>query len=242
MMSRSLRALVTIVAGACVAAGIGLTSSSASAVAPCSTGWVALTFDDGPVPTDTNPIIDILASHKVPATFFLVGQQLDASEDNKATARRAVSTGNRVENHTYTHPHLTQITAAQLNEEFTKTTNSMLAAGLPRPKLQRPPYGETNLTVERAGENLGLTQVLWNVDPRDWENPSAESPPQSGASRRSPEQHHRHPAERRLTRTRARRTARDHQRPAHRRVLPSPSWSRTPGWSPASAKIRLVAG
>src|SRR5690349_4193931 len=65
---------------------------------------IALTFDDGPDPTWTPQILDLLSQNKVPATFFVVGTEVVR---NRTITERAVREGHTVANHTMTHPSLT---------------------------------------------------------------------------------------------------------------------------------------
>lgn len=67
---------------------------------------VVLTFDDGPVPTRTDRILDILDEHCVKATFFVVGQMALA---HPALARRIRSDGHTVAVHSHTHANLVQV-------------------------------------------------------------------------------------------------------------------------------------
>jgi peptidoglycan/xylan/chitin deacetylase (PgdA/CDA1 family) len=62
---------------------------------------VILTFDDGPDPDDTPPILAALAEQCVRATFFVIGAKVDAHPD---LARRELAEGHTIAHHTYTHP------------------------------------------------------------------------------------------------------------------------------------------
>ena len=139
---------------------------------PESTGKVALTFDDGPDPTPTNTpsILNILKSKGVKATFFVVGQRVNQYPE---LVSREYAEGHKVENHSYTHPDLTKLSNSQVNQELADTNAAIVAAGVPKPDLFRPPYGYTNATVKSIGASLGLTETLWTYDPKDWENPPA---------------------------------------------------------------------
>jgi len=133
---------------------------------------VALTFDDGPHPELTPQLLDILRQQGVRATFYVVGRNVDAYPE---IARRIVAEGHEIANHTYNHPHLTQVGAARLDSEITKTTESIQRATGRRPTNMRPPYGSINARVEQAllGKH-GLDVIMWSVDPLDWKRPGAE--------------------------------------------------------------------
>ena len=137
---------------------------------PDSTKTVALTFDDGPQQNSTPQILDTLRAYNVKATFFVVGKQVNTTP---TLAQREYAEGHSVQNHTYTHPHLTTLSETEVRSQLADTNAAIEAAGLPKPYRFRPPYGETNSTVVSVGQSLGLTQTLWDVDPNDWAGPSA---------------------------------------------------------------------
>ena len=64
---------------------------------------VYLTFDDGPSETVTPKILDILKTENVKATFFVLGNSIDSSEESKNILKREVSEGHSIGNHTYSH-------------------------------------------------------------------------------------------------------------------------------------------
>lgn len=131
---------------------------------------VALTFDDGPNPRFTPQILDILYEHQVPATFFLVGQQM---EGQGWLVRKIAASGHEIGNHTNSHPDLTTLEEPQILEEIQKTQDKLREI-LPdyTMKFLRPPYGRQNETVCQSSP---LPLILWNVDSGDWEEPQAEA-------------------------------------------------------------------
>ena len=147
-----------------------LQGGSARAQTQSTAGIVRLTFDDGPVRPNTRRVLDVLRKRGVKATFFVVGQQ---ARRYPSLVRRAYSEGHSVQNHTYTHADLTTLTNAGIKRELRATNRTIKEAGVPRPYRFRPPYGATSARVRSVGASLGLTQTLWSVDPRDWENPPA---------------------------------------------------------------------
>jgi peptidoglycan/xylan/chitin deacetylase (PgdA/CDA1 family) len=142
---------------------------SSPTVAWPGAGEVALTFDDGPGPA-TTPIVAALAREGVTATFFAVGRAVAA---DPATARAEVAYGNEVEDHTWDHADLTRLDVAQVQTELVSTADAIEHAGGARPTCFRPPDGITNAAVVTDAAAVGLRQVLWNVDPRDWSRPGA---------------------------------------------------------------------
>lgn len=131
---------------------------------------VALTFDDGPNPRFTPQILDILYEHQVPATFFLVGQQM---EGQGWLVRKIAASGHEIGNHTDSHPDLTTLEGTQILEEIQKTQEA-LGEILPDYTMNflRPPYGRQNETVCQSSP---LPLILRNVDSGDWEDPQAEA-------------------------------------------------------------------
>ena len=68
-------------------------------------GKLALTFDDGPDPEWTPAILKILKDKHVPATFFMIGSNMEA---HPGLVQRVLADGHEVGNHTYTHPNLAE--------------------------------------------------------------------------------------------------------------------------------------
>jgi peptidoglycan/xylan/chitin deacetylase (PgdA/CDA1 family) len=131
---------------------------------------VALTFDDGPS-SDTLPMLAVLERYNVPATFFTVGYLAAARPDLLVAEANA---GMSVEDHSWDHPDLTRLSIPAIDDELTRAANAIQTAIGRRPTCFRPPYGSTNTTVAAEGAKLGLTQILWNVDPSDYLRPGAD--------------------------------------------------------------------
>lgn len=155
---------------AVVLAAASVVSPGPASAAVC-TGYVGLTFDDGPT-TRTQSLLNALRQNGLRATMFNVGQAAAASP---ALVRAQVSAGMWVGNHSYTHPHLDQMTRTQIDSEISRTQRAITAAGGGTPKLFRPPYGGTNATVQSVAAQYGLRQILWDVDTQDWNNASVDA-------------------------------------------------------------------
>lgn len=172
-MSRGAAARV-VAAATCALAGVtgppGLPSAGAAATAPCSQGLVALTFDDGPAAAVTGRLLDVLSARQVPATFFVLGSRVDATPK---LARRAYRHGFAVAGHTYRHELLTGLSDADIRGTVRATAKAMRRAGVRPLPLVRPPYGAVDARVRSVLAGMGLTSVLWDVDPRDWSDGSA---------------------------------------------------------------------
>ncbi|MBB4930666.1 peptidoglycan/xylan/chitin deacetylase (PgdA/CDA1 family) [Lipingzhangella halophila] len=135
-----------------------------------NTRCVALTFDDGPG-SRTPDLLDTLAEHDAPATFFQTGEMIDRYPE---TVRRAYAEGHQLGNHTINHPDLTPLDAAEIRDELAPVNEQIWRLTGDRPVIQRPPYGATNETVAEVSQELGLAQILWNVDTEDWKDRDSE--------------------------------------------------------------------
>jgi peptidoglycan/xylan/chitin deacetylase (PgdA/CDA1 family) len=129
------------------------------------TGYVGLTFDDGPHPSTTMPLLEALRAHGAPATFFIWGEHAEAHPD---LLRAEVSAGMWIANHTYTHPRLSRLGEPAVVDEIASTQRTIRRITGLTPTLFRPPYGDTNTGIRAGAARLGLTEVLWSVDTLDW--------------------------------------------------------------------------
>lgn len=137
--------------------------------APPRPGEIALTFDDGPNPTWTPRLLDILASHEVRATFFLLGAQANAEPE---LVRRMVAAGHVIGNHTWSHPNLARSSSEVIREELKRTQQTLEQITAAPVKFFRPPYGARRPEVFRIAREMDLELVLWNAMVPDWSDPS----------------------------------------------------------------------
>ncbi len=131
----------------------------------CPNGYVGLTYDDGPNPSNTTSLLNALRANNLRATMFNTGQNAAA---NPSLVAAQVAAGMWVANHSYTHPHMLTLSASAMSSELSRTQSAIQAAGGGTPAIFRPPYGETNATLESAASALGLRTVTWDVDSQDW--------------------------------------------------------------------------
>ncbi|MEV5269022.1 polysaccharide deacetylase family protein, partial [Streptomyces werraensis] len=129
-------------------------------------------FDDGPSTGSTMNLLNALKQNGLRATMFNTGQNAVA---NPSLVKAQVDAGMWVANHSYTHPHMTQLSQAQMESEISRTQQAIASAGGGTPKLFRPPYGETNSTLRSVEAKYGLTEVIWDVDSQDWNNASTDA-------------------------------------------------------------------
>ncbi|MFF9774768.1 polysaccharide deacetylase family protein [Streptomyces sp. NPDC013978] len=175
---RAVRRLAVVATALVSAVPLTLTAATAAPErAAACTGYVGLTFDDGPS-TSTSVLLNALRQNGLRATMFNQGQYAAA---NPALVRAQVTAGMWVANHSYTHPHLTRLSQAQIDSEISRTQAAIAGAGGGTPKLFRPPYGETNATVKAVAARHGLTEIIWNVDSQDWNGASTDAIVQAAA-------------------------------------------------------------
>lgn len=167
----------TAILGAALLAMTSVASTTPAQAAACN-GYVGLTFDDGPSNAHTPGLLNALRQNGLRATMFNEGQYAAAYP---AQVRAEVSAGMWVGNHSYTHPHLTQQSQSQMDSEVSRTQQAISAAGGGTPKLFRPPYGETNGTLQAVEAKYGLRQIIWDVDSQDWNNASVDAIVQANA-------------------------------------------------------------
>lgn len=131
---------------------------------------VALTFDDGPSPRNTQALLDALATVDTRATFFLIGNHVRRHPD---LARRIVSAGHTVGNHTDMHPDLARKPLTRILAEMERCQATIADTTGVLPTLFRPPYGSRRPAVLRVSRKLGMVPVLWNITAQDWTEPDA---------------------------------------------------------------------
>lgn len=128
---------------------------------------IALTFDDGPSPY-TRAVVRILVRMHVPATFFVVGQQLTYFSSG---LRDELAHGYVVGDHTQNHAWLARLSPAAQSTQIRQAALGIERYGAPPPRLFRPPYGAYNRGTLTTLHRLGMLMVLWSIDPSDWRRP-----------------------------------------------------------------------
>lgn len=169
--------MMAIAVGLLVIAGCGAVVTYAC-VAPASRAFrpvlihgparsrnVVLTFDDGPTAPFTEQILDILAEHKVTATFFLCGKNV---ERHPEIAQRIVREGHTIGNHTYSHPLLFLRTRKFISGEIDRAQEVIERFTGVRPSFFRPPYGARWFGLMPILRARGLRMVMWSAAGYDW--------------------------------------------------------------------------
>jgi peptidoglycan-N-acetylglucosamine deacetylase len=131
---------------------------------------IALTFDDGPHPVHTAPLLDALAELGAPATFFVVGRDVDA---NPALTARIARDGHELGNHTYCHRYLPLARSRSVEHELRATDRAIERATGVITKIARPPWGGRSPRNVRVFQRLRKRLVLWDVNSFDWKGKPA---------------------------------------------------------------------
>lgn len=128
---------------------------------------VYLTFDDGPHPTYTPRILDILSWYGARATFFVTGESAMLYPD---LIQRIVSEGHTLANHTWDHVALDTLSDEEFEETVLRTQQALGEHATP---CIRPPYYRADDETYERADQLGLRVIMGNVRPRDWARPGA---------------------------------------------------------------------
>jgi peptidoglycan/xylan/chitin deacetylase (PgdA/CDA1 family) len=127
---------------------------------------IHLTFDDGPHPSHTPRLLDVLRQHGARATFFIVGRN---AQRHPEIVRRIAAEGHAIGNHSYSHGQPSRTSARQLLDEVSRT-RELLEHLTDQPiTLFRPPHGKVTAAKLTRLWLTGQCIVLWNVDPKDFQ-------------------------------------------------------------------------
>lgn len=133
--------------------------------------FVALTYDDGPHPSHTPRLLDMLKARNVKATFYVIESNCKRHPD---ILRRMLAEGHEIGNHSATHPNLARLSADQVRRELRVTHETITSTTGVAPRTMRPPYGALT-TAQRSWvrQEFGYPTIMWSVDPEDWRRPGA---------------------------------------------------------------------
>ena len=149
-------ALAPIVPGVAGALGVPRTAPGAG---------VLLTFDDGPHPVGTPLVLDALRKADLPATFFLVGEQV---ERYRSLAVEIVDAGHQVAIHGYRHRVQLRLTPQMVADDLDRAADVIGGATGIEPRLHRPPLGIYSPAGLAAVRRRGWQPLLWSRWGRDW--------------------------------------------------------------------------
>ncbi|GJF33544.1 hypothetical protein KNE206_62440 [Kitasatospora sp. NE20-6] len=132
---------------------------------------VALTFDDGPNPTDTPALLAVLREHHVKAVFCLWGDHVEAYPE---LVRAIVADGHALCNHSMHHDDMAGWSPEQIRADLERTSAAIRAAAPGAPiRWFRAPYGSWGAAPEVAA-GLGMQPLGWRLAVGDWEPPGTD--------------------------------------------------------------------
>jgi peptidoglycan/xylan/chitin deacetylase (PgdA/CDA1 family) len=129
---------------------------------------IALTFDDGPSES-TPALLDVLARHGVPATFFMCGKNVERLPQ---IARAVADAGHEIGNHSNSHPRFDFCSGGFIYHELAQAQETIARHAGVTPKLFRAPYGVRWFGLRSAQRKLHLLGVMWSIIGRDWKWPA----------------------------------------------------------------------
>lgn len=128
-------------------------------------GYMALTFDDGPLGASTARLLDGLKDRGVHATFFVNNYRLAEYPD---LIPRYKEEGHELGNHGAAHAVMTRLSASEADTEIDATNETIFNRLGSAPRFFRPPGGIYNDSILTNLKERSMSCVLWSVDPKDW--------------------------------------------------------------------------
>jgi len=126
---------------------------------------LAITFDDGPNPSITPKLLDLLDRHKAKATFFVVGRYVRESPD---LTKEILTRGHLLGNHTDTHPNLFYCGPTETRAELLRCSEAIGQATWEEPRWFRPPFGFRSPWLGALVQQHRMRTVMWTLIPGDW--------------------------------------------------------------------------
>lgn len=133
---------------------------------PATQAVVALTFDDGPDPVHTPAVLDLLASHGIKATFFVIGEKL---ERHAGLIRRIVADGHGIGAHTWSHREIVGLSPLELARDLQRCRQVIHQISGMDTMLFRPPRGRVNLASIHRVCQPGYCLVHWTKTYGDYQ-------------------------------------------------------------------------
>jgi peptidoglycan/xylan/chitin deacetylase (PgdA/CDA1 family) len=127
---------------------------------------VALTYDDGPNPQYTYPILQVLARHHAKATFYAVGKNIEIYTD---TVKSIMAAGHELGNHSYEHKYMAFRSWRYITNEVDKTDRLLQDLGVTGEIDFRPPWGRRFLLLPLYVHQKHKRLVIWDIDSSDWD-------------------------------------------------------------------------
>lgn len=132
---------------------------------------VALTLDDGPTGRYTLQILETFAAKGAVATFYLTGREMT---DQPELTAAIVNAGHEVGNHSYAHHRMVLMSPAKVRQEIEETNRLIRQAGFDGPITFRPPHGKKLFVLPWVLSEMGITTVMWSLEPEDKPTPTTD--------------------------------------------------------------------
>ncbi|WP_318504512.1 polysaccharide deacetylase family protein [Bacillus sp. T3] len=113
-----------------------------------------------------------LKKHNIQASFFLEGRWV---KENPDLAKMISEAGHEIGNHSYTHPDMKNLSAAEIKNQLQKTNDVIEATTGRVPTWFGPPSGSYRDEVVKIADIMGLGTIIWSVDTIDWQRPAPET-------------------------------------------------------------------
>ncbi len=126
---------------------------------------IAISFDAAWGADQTDELLTILDEYDIKTTFFLVAFWLERYPE---VAARIAAAGHEIGNHSATHPHMSSLSAEQIQFELQRTHQLIKETTQQEANLFRPPFGEYNNLLLDTVEQLGYHTIQWSIDSLDW--------------------------------------------------------------------------
>ncbi len=141
--------------------------------AAAARGEIAITIDDGPDPTVTPAVLDLLDAHDAKATFFCIGTQARAHPE---LAREIVRRGHEIENHSEHHRHQFSLLGPRgFAREIGAAQTTLADISGRTPCFFRAPAGLRNPFLEPVLARMGLRLASWTRRGFDTRAPDAQT-------------------------------------------------------------------
>jgi peptidoglycan/xylan/chitin deacetylase (PgdA/CDA1 family) len=124
-----------------------------------------LTFDDGPHPSTTPILLEILEEAGIKATFFLIGNNAERYPELVEAIAKA---GHTIGNHSHNHLFMPMLTVKKIEDEIVKTNACIKEITKSSIDLFRAPYGITDQRIISCLKEQNMTAVYWGKSPEDW--------------------------------------------------------------------------
>jgi peptidoglycan/xylan/chitin deacetylase (PgdA/CDA1 family) len=128
---------------------------------------VIFSFDGGSGTESVDKVLEVLKKHNIRSSFFLTGEWVNR---NPSLVFRIHNNGHEIFNHTYNHPHLTEVSDEVVKKELNDMDKILfMAIGIHSGPYFRPPYGDRDERVRKVAAKNGYRTVYWTFDAMDWE-------------------------------------------------------------------------